>query len=466
VGDYGWEYRRRRPEGTVLYEAVRDNLATLLEEASEVGRGLPRYVERDFTRYLECGVLAHGFARVRCESCKDELLVAFSCKGRGVCPSCNAKRAHVSAVHLVERVLPHVPYRQWTLSFPHRVRWVLLKDVGLLSEVLTVFLRALFALQRRRARRQGLCGGQVGAVSFVQFFGSALQVTPHFHSLVPDGVFVPQESGVRFEALPPPTQAEVERLLRAVRQRVLRLLEKRGAVPAQGPEDAQQAYQAHSLQQRLRWLELDVPLPPSKQPRCSFLEGFSLHAHTHLHANDRQGLERLCRYGARGALALERLSRAEDGRIAWRMKRPLPDGTTHLFFTGLELLRRVASLVPPPRSNLTRFHGVFAPGAKLRPFLLPQAVAEPKPEKASEPPEAATRLEPPQERTPRLDWAGLLRRSFALDVFACGRCGGRRRVLAYLTAPGGVRAILEHLGLPTLPGRVAPARGPPQNSWF
>ncbi len=138
-------------------------------------------------------MLAHGFARVRCESCKDELLVAFSCKGRGVCPSCNAKRAHVTAVHLVEQMLPHVPYRQWTLSFPHRVRWVLLKDVGLLSDVLTVFLRAVFALQRRRARRQGLRGGQAGAVSFIQFFGSALQVTPHFHSLVPDGVFVPRE---------------------------------------------------------------------------------------------------------------------------------------------------------------------------------------------------------------------------------------------------------------------------------
>ncbi|WP_275439095.1 transposase [Archangium violaceum] len=57
----------------------------------------------------------------------------------------------------------------------------------------------------------------------------------------------------------------------------------------------------------------------------------------YFHANDRQGLERLCRYGARGALALERLSRAEDGRIAWRMNRTLPDGTTHLLFTGLEL---------------------------------------------------------------------------------------------------------------------------------
>ena len=92
VEERGWAYQRRRPEGTVLYEAVKDNLATLLEEASEVGRGLPRYVERDFARYLECGVLAHGIARVRCESCKDELLVAFWYKGRGVCPSATRSR--------------------------------------------------------------------------------------------------------------------------------------------------------------------------------------------------------------------------------------------------------------------------------------------------------------------------------------------------------------------------------------
>ncbi|WP_239015129.1 hypothetical protein [Archangium violaceum] len=83
----------------------------------------------------------------------------------GVCTSCNAKRAQVTAVHLVhlvQRVLPHVPFRQRTLSFPHRVRWVLPKDVGLLSDVLTVFLLAVFALRRRRAQRQGPRGRQVG----------------------------------------------------------------------------------------------------------------------------------------------------------------------------------------------------------------------------------------------------------------------------------------------------------------
>jgi Putative transposase len=107
----------------------------------------------------------------------------------------------------------------------------------------------VFTLQRRRARPQNLRGGQTGAVSFIQFFGSALQVTPHFHALEPDGV-VAEQGKVRFEALGPPTQGEVERLLSMVRQRVLRVLEKRGALPAQGPEDALQAYQAHSLRQR------------------------------------------------------------------------------------------------------------------------------------------------------------------------------------------------------------------------
>ena len=78
---------------------------------------------------------------------------------------------------------------------------------------------------------------------------------------------------------------------------------------------------------------------------------------------------------------------------------------------------------------------------------------------------AATVEEPRKERTPRLDWAGLLRRSFALDVFACGRCGGRRRVLAYVKGARGVRAILKPLGLATAGARRAPARGPHKAAW-
>jgi transposase-like zinc-binding protein len=84
------------------------------------GAGIPRFVEAEFERYLACGILAHGFARVRCQDCGDELLVALSCKGRGFCPSCTTRRMHDTAAHLVDGVLPHVPVRQWVLSLP---RW-------------------------------------------------------------------------------------------------------------------------------------------------------------------------------------------------------------------------------------------------------------------------------------------------------------------------------------------------------
>jgi hypothetical protein len=104
-------YRRRRPEETVLHEAVREGLAGFLAETAAHEGGLPRFMEKELRRYLECGVLAFGFTRVLCDSCKDELLVAFSCKQRGVCPSCTARRATDTAVRLVEEVLPQAPYR-------------------------------------------------------------------------------------------------------------------------------------------------------------------------------------------------------------------------------------------------------------------------------------------------------------------------------------------------------------------
>jgi hypothetical protein len=117
--------------------------------------------------------------------------------------------------------------------------------------------------------------------------------------------------------------------------------------------------------------------------------------------------------------------------------------------------------VPPLRTSLTRFHGVFAPGAKLRPFLFPQACAE----ETGVTPQAAARKEP--IRRGLRDWtlAGLLRRPFSLNVLACAWCGGWRRGLAYLTAPDGVRASVEHLALPLRPAQLAPTQGSPQQAW-
>ena len=120
----GTLYRPRRPTQTALYEAVQHHLETFVARVAEsdpMGYGLPDWVERDFRGYLECGILAHGFARARCEGCGYERLIPLSCKSRGICPSCNARRMCEVAAHLTDHVLPHVPARQWVLSVPKRL---------------------------------------------------------------------------------------------------------------------------------------------------------------------------------------------------------------------------------------------------------------------------------------------------------------------------------------------------------
>jgi len=181
-------YARRQPEATVLYDVVSDHLPALLDRArsrSAHGFGYPRFVEREFEKFLACGLLCHGFVRVRCGDCGDERLVAFSCKTRGFCPSCTSRRMTSTAAHLVDRVLPTAPYRQWVLSLPRQVRFLLARDHGLLGELVGIFLRKVFAWQRRRARSQGIAKPHTGAVTFVQRFGSLLNLNCHAHALLP-----------------------------------------------------------------------------------------------------------------------------------------------------------------------------------------------------------------------------------------------------------------------------------------
>lgn len=118
-------YARRVPEDTVLYGVVSDQLNTFFAHAESRGRSVPAFVARELTRYLECGILAHGFVRVRCPACTHERLVAFSCKGSGFCPSCGGRRMADTAAFLVDRVIPHVPVRQWVLSLPIALRYKL-----------------------------------------------------------------------------------------------------------------------------------------------------------------------------------------------------------------------------------------------------------------------------------------------------------------------------------------------------
>jgi len=117
-----WNTRVINPKKPYCIRLLMSIIQKFLAALSESDKSLPKYVQDEFEAYLKCGRLEYGFLRVQCEICHHELLVAFSCKRRGFCPSCGAKRMVESTVLLVDTVLPHQPIRQWVLSVPFQLR--------------------------------------------------------------------------------------------------------------------------------------------------------------------------------------------------------------------------------------------------------------------------------------------------------------------------------------------------------
>ena len=178
--------------------------------------------------YLECGILAYGFVRARCEDCGASRAVAFSCKKRGFCPSCCGRRMADTAARLVDDVLPRVPVRQWVLSFPYEIRYRLAYDGEWVSKVLAVFLRVVGGWYRRQAQALGHDRARWGSVTFVQRFGSSLNLNPHVHVLMLDGVYVDGEDAPVFVAAPPLSDQAVQQIVETSGRRIIRLCTKRG----------------------------------------------------------------------------------------------------------------------------------------------------------------------------------------------------------------------------------------------
>jgi ribosomal protein S27E len=169
-------YARHKPEQTPLYPIIEAHAHRFFAELREQGASLPSFVQAEFDHYLRCGRLEEGFLRVKCTDCRHEHLVAFSCKGRGWCPSCGARRMVETAAHLVDHVFPQVPVRQWVLSFPWPLRLLFAARPDLLTRVLGVVTRALSTAVIKRAGASRSAGAQSGMVTFIQRFGSALNL--------------------------------------------------------------------------------------------------------------------------------------------------------------------------------------------------------------------------------------------------------------------------------------------------
>lgn len=536
-------YRQRRPERTVLYGLVQEHLESFLRHTQEAsGKRLPAYVEKEFRAYLECGIHAYGFAQAVCDGCGSERLLPFSCKRRGVCPSCNGRRMASAAANLVDRVItPAATLRQWVLSVPFELRLLLAAKPRVLSAVGRLFVTEVMRWQRRQAEAMGFEQAEGAAVSFCHRFGSSLNLNVHWHVVVPDGVFV-AESGsdrVRLVKYSAPTKLDLEEIVSAVGICVMRWLGRHGYLRDDSDDDGARAGD-ESDSPWLRCLQGSLGVGDLQQlgrggsdgggqrgrgaRPCTGLSAecmrFNLHAGVSAASSCPSARERLLRYCARPPLALERLSKLDDGRICYRLK----NSKNARVMSPMQFMARLAALVPPPRHPLVRLYGAWAPHSHWRSRVVPapraantrcvrratdgsavsgsqprvgssnelcrpckQPERSPSLESSGPRPQAvapnsasvANLLRPDCDRpayrhstgnTPerptiptgltRLDWATLYQRVFDVDPLKCERCGGRMRFAEGIEELPRARAELERRGLEARPPPLGRARSP------
>ena len=339
--------------------------------------------------------------------------------------------------------------RPFVLTFPFPLRFLLAAEPNVLTDVLAVVQRGRSTFLIRRAGFTVSSGAKTGAVTLIQRFGSARNRNPHLHMLFLDGAYTFRGAKASFHRARRLQPDEWAKLLASLSRRIVRLLERRGLLIAD-PQHPVLAFDVGSALDQMQAasvkygiavgphagrtaLTLYSVAPVDDSTGCGLLAqvaGFSLHAATVCEAHQRSKLERLCRYITRPPIATKRLSPDRRGRVVYPYKRPCRDGSTHVVLEPLDFIARRAALVPRPRLNLTRFHGVFAPHCKHRARIVPHR--------------PRGKVDNDQPTAP-MSWMRRLKRVFAIDIESCPDCGGKLRVIASIEDPPLIRHILAHV---------------------
>ena len=381
-------YRRRTPEQTQLYRVVyhgRDELSRVWEERFQQTYGVLRdEVLTTFDEYLNCGLLAHGAARVYCDTCKHSLLVAFSCKKRGLCPSCGAKRAVKFGEHLYDSVLERVPHQHCGFTLPKRLRVYFRYDRSLNNILFQAAATAVHSVLGSDTQTPAL-------ILTMQTAGEALNFNPHLHGLLADGTF---DASGKFTPL---AAIDTNALTRHFENEVLAKLVTRGLIT---DDDV-----AQILAQEHTGFGAWVGEPFEEAERTKFV----------------------ARYIERGPISLEKLT-IQDDIITYTTK----DERAHEF-DSMEFLALLSCHIPKPYESITRYYGWYSCRARgERKKRIPVQDSPP--------------LEPAGR--PSLTWAQCFKRIYEINPLECPKCKGEIRIIAFVTNERDVLKISDSLGIP------------------
>lgn len=412
-------YARRRPEETLLYRVVfhyAQELQYRWEELFQERYGALRdEVLEAFNRYLSCGVIAHGCARARCENCNHSLLIAFSCKRRSLCPSCDAKRAVIFAEHLQQNILLLYPHHHVVWSIPKRLRVYFRYDRALIKHLYTAAWNAW-----NKTVSDTLPAAISGAVMALHTAGDLLNFHPHVHSLCLAGGL---DNNGAFKSLP---AIDTESLNQRFADSVFKCLLDAELI-SQEVIDSMRSWEHSGFN-----VFVAEPTPPENTNARLFL----------------------ARYLKRSPLSLERMSLVESNtEPVIRLVKKLADDEIVRDFSPLEFLAELQQHIPDIWEQTTRYYGCYAArsrGAKRQfehwdNLLKPKAeilffAGEGKPTQNA----VTTESKPKASQT----WAACIKRIYDVDPLICPTCGSQMKILAFLQNHNEIEKLARHLGYP------------------
>ncbi|MDH4271902.1 MAG: transposase [Candidatus Aminicenantes bacterium] len=400
------EYRPRHPERTVLYRVLFHHFERFQAEYEtrfEKEYGFLRPVIKEVVeRYLDCGNPKCGFARIRCPDCGEERFVMFSCRTRGFCPSCHAKRLEEWGEWMRKTLLLDVPHRQVVFTVPKMLRIFFKFRRKLLGELCRSAVTALTVYF------EALTGEELvpGIIAAVQTFGDRINFHPHLHLLVTEGGV--DGAGI-FHRIPCLDDA---RLADIFAREVLGFLISKGLL---SPDWAERI---------LSWRHT----------------GFNVHSR--VRARTKVEAERVGKYMVRPVLALERLHFLDrEGQVGYRWGRQAPELETMDY---LEFIARVTSHIPDKGQVMVRYYGLYANAhrGKVR--------------KAAQNPLVLLLVEEDLLRIPSKGWAEMIRKVYEVNPLTCPKCQAEMRIIAFLTDYAVVDRIINHLKLTFIADKPPP----------
>lgn len=399
-------YTPRRPTETALYQLVyeyRTEFEYRWDDLFQHKYGILRKAVLDaFDAYLNCGTFAHGCARICCDYCNHSELLAFSCKRRGLCPSCDVKRAHIFAEHTHQNILLAYPHNHTVWTIPKRLR-PFFKFNRKLNKLLyqaawnawNDYVQLMFPF------------GKTGAVMSLHTAGDLLAFHPHLHSINLSGVI--DEHGV-FQSLP---EIDTELLQKQFSYLLLTYLLK------------QELITDDTVNSMNNWEH----------------SGFSVYAGEPIDPDNNNARLFVARYLQKCPISLKRLAIVDNGLLPTvRYKKILDDGEEYRDFSPLEFLAELQEHIPDMWEQTTRYYGMYSArtrGAKNREILVLKSI--PAPYSFINEPEEPKR---PVSRT----WAAWIKKVYEVDPLICPKCGSDMRIKAFIFDPREIARISKHLG--------------------